>query len=144
MTEDIGLWPEPVRRRLPGERQGVVHKIDVAGFEVFLRTGEYEDGKLGEIFIEMAKEGSTLSGFADCFATVVSIALQHGVPLRDIASKMIHTRFEPNGWTSNEKIGLTSSVLDYVFRFLLLRYDPEALTELRKEKENGEPRISAP
>jgi ribonucleoside-diphosphate reductase alpha chain len=120
-----GGWtapPAPVRRRLPDERVSLTHKFEVAGHEGYLNIGYYEHGEPGEIFIKMAKEGSTISGLMDAFATGVSIALQHGVPLRLLCDKFMHTRFEPSGFTNNEQIPIASSLMDYIFRYLALKH----------------------
>lgn len=110
------------RRRLPPTRGGVVHEFSIAGHEGFIRTGAYEDGSLGEVFIKMAKQGSTLSGVLDGVATLTSVSLQYGVPLEVLADKFVGMRFEPCGFTSNPEIRETSSVLDYVFRYLMMQY----------------------
>src|SRR6516164_8014557 len=94
-----------VRRHLPDERRALTHHFSIAGQEGYLTVGVYEDGLPGEIFITMAKQGSTISGLMDAFATVVSLALQHGVPLRVLCEKLSHMRFEPSGWSGNPKIG---------------------------------------
>src|SRR5712671_2089025 len=114
--------PKAVRKRLPDERLGVTHKFSVAGHDGYITVGLYEDGQPGEIFIRMAKEGSTVSGLMDSFATAISIALQHGVPLRLMCEKFAHTRFEPSGWSGNPEIGFAKSIMDYIFRWLDLRF----------------------
>jgi ribonucleoside-diphosphate reductase alpha chain len=111
-----------VRRRLPDERRALTHHFSVGGQEGYLTVGVYEDGAPGEIFIRMAKEGSTISGLMDSFATVVSLAWQHGVPLDLLCGKFSHTRFEPSGWSGNPKIGYATSIMDYIFRWLELRF----------------------
>jgi ribonucleoside-diphosphate reductase alpha chain len=116
----------PVRRRLPAERTAVTHKFRVGEQEGYITVGLYEDGSPGEVFIKMAKEGSTLAGLMDSFAIVTSIALQYGVPLKVLVDKFIHTRFEPSGYTDNPKIRFASSVVDYVFKWLALRFLPES------------------
>ena len=109
-----------VRRHLPDERRALTHHFSIAGQEGYLTVGVYEDGLPGEIFITMAKQGSTISGLMDAFATVVSLALQHGVPLRVLCDKLSHMRFEPSGWSGNPKIGYAKSLMDYVaFAFML-------------------------
>ena len=113
---------EPVRRRLPDERLAITHHFSIAGQEGYLTVGVYDDGSPGEIFITMAKQGSTISGLMDAFATVVSLALQHGVPLRVLCEKLSHTRFEPSGWSGNPKIGYAKSIMDYLFRWLELKF----------------------
>ena len=112
----------PRRRKLADERSAYTHKFSIAGHEGYLTTGLYEDGQPGEIFLKMAKEGSTVSGLMDTIATMTSIALQYGVPLKALVDKFSHTRFEPSGFTNNKKIPIAKSVMDYVFRFLGDRY----------------------
>src|SRR3954467_7089494 len=114
--------PKAVRKRLPDERLGVTHKFSVAGHDGYITVGLYEDGQPGEIFIRMAKKGSTVSGLMDSFATAISIALQHGVPLRLMCEKFAHTRFEPSGWSGNPEIGFAKSIMDYIFRWMHLRF----------------------
>src|SRR5271165_2646689 len=111
-----------VRRHLPDERRALTHHFSIAGQEGYLTVGVYEDGLPGEIFITMAKQGSTISGLMDAFATVVSLALQHGVPLRVLCEKLSHMRFEPSGWSGNPKIGYAKSLMDYIARWLELRF----------------------
>ena len=111
-----------MRHRLPDERLSVTHKFNVGGHEGYLTVGLYQDGSPGEIFITMAKEGSTVSGLMDSFACAVSIALQHGVPLKLLCEKFAHTRFEPSGWSKNPDIGFAKSIMDYIFRWLQLRF----------------------
>ena len=111
-----------VRRRLPDERRSLTHHFSVGGQEGYLTIGLYEDGLPGEMFIRMAKEGSTVSGLMDSFATAVSLALQYGVPLQALCDKFSHTRFEPSGWSGNPKIGYAKSLMDYLFRWLELRF----------------------
>ncbi len=108
----------PVRCKLPDERQAVTHKFSIAGHEGYLTVGQYEDGQPGEIFLRMAKEGSTVSGLMDTIATMTSIALQYQVPLKTLVDKFSHTRFEPAGFTNNRDIPIAKSVTDYVFRYL--------------------------
>jgi ribonucleoside-diphosphate reductase alpha chain len=114
----------PVRRHLPVERHSLTHKFGVAGHEGYLTIGMYEDGTPGEIFIVMAKEGSTLSGVMDSFATTCSMALQYGVPLKVLVDKFTHTRFEPSGFTSNPQVPYAKSVMDYIFRYLASKFLP--------------------
>jgi hypothetical protein len=111
-----------VRHRLPGERASVTHKFGIAGHEGYITVGLYPNGSPGEIFIRMAKEGSTVSGLMDSFATAISISLQHGVPLRVLCEKFAHTRFEPSGWTGNAEIGYAKSIMDYIFRWIQMRF----------------------
>jgi ribonucleoside-diphosphate reductase alpha chain len=112
----------PQRRKLSDERLARTHKFSIAGHEGYLTTGLYEDGTPGEIFLRMAKEGSTVSGLMDTVATMTSIALQYGVPLEALVNKFSHTRFEPAGFTNNSEIPIAKSVMDYVFRYLGNRY----------------------
>jgi ribonucleoside-diphosphate reductase alpha chain len=112
----------PHRHRLPTERAAVTHKFDIAGHEGYITVGLYPDGQPGEIFLKMAKEGSTVSGLMDTFATTVSVALQYGVPLRDLVNKFAHVRFEPSGFTGNQEIPIAKSIVDYIFRWLGSRF----------------------
>jgi len=114
--------PDPVRRRLPNDRQALCHKFDVAGHEGYVHVGFFEDGAPGEIFIKMAKEGSTISGLMDTIGVLTSMALQYGVPLEVLISKFGHVRFEPSGFTKNPDIPMAKSLIDYVFRFLGARF----------------------
>jgi ribonucleoside-diphosphate reductase alpha chain len=114
---------KPIRKRLPDERPSVTHKFSIAGHEGYLNVGLYPDARMpGEIFITMAKQGSTISGLMDAFATAISIALQYGVPLEDLCSKFSHTRFEPSGFTNNKQIPIAKSIMDYIFRYLALKF----------------------
>ena len=113
---------QPRRRRLPDERKSVTHKFSVAGHDGYLTVGMYEDGTPGEIFIVMAKAGSTLSGVMDSFATAVSLGLQHGVPLQLFVNKFSHVRFEPHGFTKNPDIPIAKSIVDYIFRWLGIKF----------------------
>ena len=120
-----GTSPELVRalrRRLPDERRALTHHFSVGGQEGYLTVGVYDDGLPGEIFLTMSKQGSTISGLMDSFATAVSLALQHGVSLEVLCSKFTHVRFEPSGWTGNPKIGFAKSIVDYIFRWLELKF----------------------
>ena len=115
--------PVAVRRRLPNERDGVTHKFSIGGHEGYLTVGLYPDTRQpGEIFIRMSKEGSSISGLMDSFATAISLALQYGVPLSTLVDKFIHSRFEPSGFTGNKEIPMAKSVMDYIFRYLALRF----------------------
>jgi ribonucleoside-diphosphate reductase alpha chain len=132
-----------VRVKLPDERQSVTHKFSIAGHEGYLTVGLYQDGTPGEIFLRMAKEGSTISGLMDTIATMTSIALQYGVPLKALVDKFSHTRFEPSGFTNNRAIPIAKSVMDYVFRYLgnrFLRGEPE----VADEQESGSAGLPAP
>ncbi|MBI4518777.1 MAG: vitamin B12-dependent ribonucleotide reductase [Deltaproteobacteria bacterium] len=112
----------PVRRRLPQDCRSVRHKFEIAGHEGYIHVGFYEDGTPGEIFIKMAKEGSTISGLMDTIATLTSLALQYGVPLEALVGKFSHVRFEPSGFTKNPEIPMAKSLTDYIFRFLGTRF----------------------
>jgi ribonucleoside-diphosphate reductase alpha chain len=124
---DAALNRTPVRRRLPDERKAITHKFDIAGHEGYITVGLFEDGQPGEIFLVMAKEGSTISGFADAFAQAISYALQYGVPLQALVDKFSHVRFEPSGMTRNPEIRFAKSIVDYIFRWLASKFmSPEA------------------
>jgi len=122
VEEDLNAPPRAVRHKLREERMSITHKFNVGGHEGYITVGLYPDGEPGEIFITMAKEGSTVSGLMDSFALAVSIALQHGVPLKLFCEKFAHTRFEPSGWTNNPDIGFAKSIMDYIFRWLQARF----------------------
>jgi len=119
---------EPHRHRLPATRPSLAHKFEVGGHEGYLHVGQYEDGGPGELFITMAKEGSTVGGMMDAFATAISLCLQYGVPLEALVKKFTHQRFEPSGMTSNSDIPFAKSIVDYIFRWLGLSF----LEEYRK------------
>jgi len=112
----------PTRRKLPDERKSITHKFSIAGHEGYITVGMYDDGAPGEIFIRMAKEGSTISGLMDSFATAVSMALQYGVPIKVLCDKFVHVRFEPSGFTNNPDIRFAKSVMDYIFRWMGLKF----------------------
>jgi ribonucleoside-diphosphate reductase alpha chain len=121
------LVTKPVRRKLPDERHAITHKFDIQGHEGYITVGLFEDGRPGEIFLVMAKEGSTISGFADAFAQAISYALQYGVPLESLVDKFSHVRFEPSGMTRNPEIRFAKSIVDYIFRWLASKFlSPEA------------------
>ena len=121
------LVSQPVRRKLPDERRAITHKFDIQGHEGYITVGLFEDGQPGEIFLVMAKEGSTISGFADAFAQAISYALQYGVPLQALVDKFSHVRFEPSGMTKNAEIRFAKSIVDYIFRWLASKFlSPEA------------------
>ena len=123
----VASMGQPVRRRLPDERQSITHKFDIAGHEGYITVGLFEDGTPGELFLVMAKEGSTISGFADAFAQAISYALQFGVPLQVLVDKFSHARFEPSGMTRNPDIRFAKSIVDYIFRWLATKFlSPEA------------------
>jgi ribonucleoside-diphosphate reductase alpha chain len=112
----------PLRRRLPDTRHATTHKFDVAGHEGYITVGLYEDGAPGEIFIRMAKEGSTIGGLMDTIATLVSVSLQYGVPVESLVRKFEHVRFEPSGMTHNPEIPFAKSLVDYIFRWLAMEF----------------------
>jgi len=122
VEEDLNAPPRAVRHKLPEERASITHKFKVGDHEGYITVGLYPGGDPGEIFITMAKEGSTVSGLMDSFSCAISLALQHGVPLKMLCEKFAHTRFEPSGWTGNTEIGFAKSIMDYIFRWLQLRF----------------------
>ena len=134
--------PRAVRHKLQEERASITHKFNIGGHEGYITVGLYPDGSPGELFITMAKEGSTVSGLMDSFALAVSIALQHGVPLKLFCEKFSHTRFEPSGWSNNPEIGFAKSIMDYIFRWLQLRFltgQQQMLFENLRLKAGGAP-----
>jgi len=114
----------PRRERLPDTRNSITHKFSIAGHEGYITVGLYEDGRPGELFITMAKEGSTVGGLMDCFGTAVSMSWQYGVPLDVYVNKFSHTRFEPMGHTKNPDIRIAKSIVDYIFRWLGITFLP--------------------
>ena len=122
---------QPLRRRLPETRTAVTHKFDIAGHEGYLTIGLFEDGTPGEMFITMAKEGSTIGGLMDSVAALTSISLQYGVPLNALVRKFSHQRFEPSGFTKNPQIGRASSIIDYVFRWIGSQFIPDFIEKTR-------------
>lgn len=121
------------RYRLPEERLSVTHKFKVADYKGYITIGLFKDGRPGEMFIRIAKEGSTLSGLLDSFAVMVSIALQYGVPLKMICDKFKGVRFEPEGYSGNEEVGYATSIVDYIFRWMEIRFlgvDPAATSNV--------------
>jgi ribonucleoside-diphosphate reductase alpha chain len=127
VREVIKVVERPQRRKLPDERNSITHKFDVAGHEGYVTVGLFEDGTPGEIFLVMAKEGSTISGFADAFAQAISYALQYGVPLQTLVDKFSHSRFEPSGMTKNPEVRFAKSIVDYIFRWMATKFlSPEA------------------
>lgn len=135
----------PMRRRLPDERQSLTHKFAIAGHKGYITVGLYEDGTPGEVFITMAKQGSTISGLMDSFASMTSFALQYGVPLRFLVAKCINARFEPSGYTGNGEIPYAKSITDYIFRWMAYRFlTPEELVEIGLAPSEERPAESAP
>jgi ribonucleoside-diphosphate reductase alpha chain len=127
-----------VRRRLPVDCPSLRHKFEIAGHEGYIHVGLFEDGAPGEIFIKMAKEGSTISGLMDTIATLTSMALQYGVPLHVLVDKFSHLRFEPSGFTKNPEIPLAKSLTDYIFRFVGIRF----MSDDRADGESGESQLA--
>ena len=113
---------KPFRKRMPITRQSITHKFEIAGHEGYLTVGTYEDGSPGELFITMAKEGSTVGGTMDAFGTAISLCLQYGVPLKELCTKFSHSRFEPSGFTKNPDIPIAKSIVDYIFRWLEITF----------------------
>jgi ribonucleoside-diphosphate reductase alpha chain len=114
--------PKPVRKRLPATRNSITHKFEIQGHEGYFTVGFYEDGSPGELFITMAKEGSTIGGLMDAFGTAISLGLQYGVPLKALVDKFVNSHFEPSGYTSNSEIPLAKSIVDYIFRWLGIHF----------------------
>jgi ribonucleoside-diphosphate reductase alpha chain len=137
--------PAAVRSKLPDERSSITHKFSVAGHDGYITCGLYEDGSPGEIFVRMAKEGSTIAGLMDSFATAISLSLQHGVPLKLLAEKFKGTQFEPRGFTGNPEIPRTTSIMDYIFRWLDVKFiqPREAAAALGTSNLNG-PQLDLP
>ena len=124
LQNTVKEYGRPYRRRLPDERKAITHKFSIGGHEGYITVGMYEDGSPGEIFIVMAKEGSVVSGLMDSFATAISLALQYGVPLKVLCNKFSHMRFEPSGFTNNPQIPMAKSIMDYIFRWLAMKFLP--------------------
>ncbi|MGE0393904.1 MAG: vitamin B12-dependent ribonucleotide reductase [Vicinamibacterales bacterium] len=122
VKEVVKVVERPSRRKLPDERQSITHKFDIAGHEGYITVGLFADGTPGEIFLTMAKEGSTISGFADAFAQAISYALQYGVPLQALVDKFSHARFEPSGMTKNPEVRFAKSIVDYIFRWMATKF----------------------
>jgi ribonucleoside-diphosphate reductase alpha chain len=116
--------PNATRHRLPDERRSITHKFKIENHEGYFTVGLYPNGEPGELFITMAKEGSTISGLIGSFAQAISLGLQHGVPIRLFCEKYILTRFEPSGWTGNKEIEYAHSIMDYIFRWVRERFVP--------------------
>src|SRR4030095_12869810 len=122
IREVVKIVERPTRRKLPDERHSITHKFDIAGHEGYITVGLFDDGPPGEMFLPMAKEGSTISGFADAFAQAISYALQYGVPLQVLVDKFSHARFEPSGMTKNPEVRFAKSIVDYIFRWLATKF----------------------
>jgi ribonucleoside-diphosphate reductase alpha chain len=133
---------KPLRRRLSDTRKAVTHKFDIAGHEGYLTVGVFDDGRPGELFVTMAKEGSTIGGLMDTIGTLTSMSLQYGVPLETLLRKFAHQRFEPSGFTKNPEIRNASSIIDYVFRWMALQFVPgyrESVNAARTQPELSMP-----
>lgn len=148
-TGSNGAKPRPLRRRMPSTRRSVTHKFDIAGHEGYLTVGLYDDGKPGELFITMAKEGSTVGGLMDAFGTAISMCLQYGVPVKSLVEKFAHTRFEPSGFTKNPDIPIAKSLPDYIFRWLGMTFmdgykEPATKTLAAPETVSAEPAETLP
>jgi len=122
--KEAALASKPRRERLPDTRNSITHKFSITGHEGYITVGLFEDGRPGELFITMAKEGSTIGGLMDAFGTAVSMSLQYGVPLEDYVRKFSHMRFEPQGHTKNPDIRMAKSIIDYIFRWLGITFLP--------------------
>jgi ribonucleoside-diphosphate reductase alpha chain len=145
--EARSLEPRPARRKLPDERQAITHKYSIAGHEGYVTVGMYEDGKPGEIFLVMAKEGSTISGLMDAFATSISMALQYGVPLEALVEKFSHVRFEPSGFTKNSEIPYAKSITDYIFRWMASKFlsaEHQEAVGVQTSEKASKPETAAP
>jgi ribonucleoside-diphosphate reductase alpha chain len=143
VKEVVKVVETPKRRKLPDERQAITHKFDIAGHEGYVTVGLFDDGTPGEIFLTMAKEGSTISGFADAFAQAISYSLQYGVPLQVLVDKFSHARFEPSGMTKNPEVRFAKSIVDYIFRWMATKFlSPEAQyragVNMREEPETAD------
>jgi ribonucleoside-diphosphate reductase alpha chain len=144
--EDLNAPPRASRHKLQEERMSVTHKFKVGDHEGYITVGLYPNGDPGELFVKMAKEGSTVSGLMDSFALAVSLALQYGVPLKTFCEKFAHTRFEPSGWSGNPDIGYAKSIMDYIFRWLQLRFltgQQQMLFENLRPKLSGSTQLEA-
>jgi ribonucleoside-diphosphate reductase alpha chain len=137
IKKEVEIIHRPMRRRLPETRRSITHKFNIAGHEGYLTVGIYEDGMPGELFITMAKEGSTIGGLMDSLGTSTSVALQYGVPLESLVKKFTHQRFEPAGMTTNRDIPFAKSLVDYIFRWLGMEFLP-GYREANAPKRPGE------
>ena len=134
---------KPRRERLPDTRNSVTHKFSISGHEGFINVGLYPDGRPGEVFITMAKEGSTIGGLMDSFGTAISISLQYGVPLEVLVNKFSHTRFEPMGHTTNPDIRIAKSLVDYIFRWLGLTFLEGYREEHKPKSDASQPKVAS-
>jgi len=135
---DLSELSAPKRERLPDTRHSVTHKFSVCGHEGYITVGLYDDGRPGELYIRVAKEGSTLRGLLDCVGIVTSMSLQYGVPVEALVRKLEHQKFEPAGSTHNPELREASSIVDYIFRWLGLRFSEEYRQEHAARKENAQ------
>jgi len=133
----------PSRRRLPDTRAAYTHKFEIAGHEGYMTVGVFEDGQPGELFVTMAKEGSTIGGLMDTIGALTSMALQYGVPLDGLVRKFAHQRFEPSGFTRNPDIRSASSVIDYVFRWMACQFI-EGYREATSPNHGKQPELALP
>jgi ribonucleoside-diphosphate reductase alpha chain len=144
----VQIVERPLRKRLPAERHALTHRFEVGGHEGYITVGLYDDGQPGEIFLKMAKEGSTVSGLMDAFATAVSLALQYGVPLQALVDKLSHTRFDPQGFTKNPEVPIAKSLMDYIFRWMASRFMPledrDRLGIIRRDGDDAAALTAAP
>ena len=127
-----------IRRRMPLERNAITHKFSIGGHEGYMTVGLFEDNTPGELFITMSKEGSTISGIMDGFATAVSLCLQHGVAVDILVDKFSHTRYEPSGFTGNPNIPIAKSITDYIFRWLGIKFAPSSYKEISNNSKQNE------
>jgi ribonucleoside-diphosphate reductase alpha chain len=148
VKEVVKVVETPKRRKLPDERQAITHKFDIAGHEGYITVGLFDDGTPGEIFLTMAKEGSTISGFADAFAQAISYSLQYGVPLQVLVDKFSHARFEPSGMTKNPEVRFAKSIVDYIFRWMATKFlSPDAQYRAgvnMREEPTADDKVDAP
>ena len=129
----------PKRERLPDTRNSITHKFDISGHEGYIVVGLYQDGRPGELFLTMGKEGSTLGGLLDSIGILTSVSLQYGVPLDALVRKFSHCRFEPSGWTKNPDIRQATSIVDYIFRWLGVMFLSDGDDESPPKQKNTEP-----
>lgn len=139
MTDQVSPTAAPERFRLPSERHSITHKFRIGEFKAYLTTGFYDDGRIGEIFIEAEKQGSIVSGLLVAFGRSISIGLQHGIPLDHFVKSFEYMRFSPEGFTENKEVRNARSIMDYIFRYLDHRLDHGYLTELRPPQPEAKP-----
>ncbi len=139
IAADLSELRVPHRERLPDTRRSITHKFNVSGHKGYITVGLYDDGRPGEIYIKVAKEGSTMSGLLDSFGIAISLGLQFGVPIAALVRKFEHQKFEPSGWTTNPQIPEASSLIDYIFRWLGLQFSEEYRQEHARHMRETEP-----